>query len=369
MKIINQYCTKLIIVLSTIMLGLTGWLGVSVTTYCLFAIMLLSLIKFLFVKAEIKHYVLLVGIALACFVHFLINSVSVVSILIFLTSIMLAFSFHIEGIKKGDWILLKICAIFLSAIYLIVFLISPNYNMSGFLMLFFDNPNMTGIAICAPTLILAISLFEKKQFKQMIVLILFLLVDLYLLYLTNNRGSFITAIAVICFVLSVKISKSNKKPQAFVSKILVFLPIIVMIIYVALFKMLSNDIEVLGKPLFSGREGAWLKALEKLRKNPFATLRFEDGTLNMFLEGIARFGFLAMALYFVFLLSFKCPAQTTKSIQYIAYMAFFITLFQQSFESTLVTGSYTSYVWVYVLLGMASMKITDNTKRKNIERE
>ena len=364
MKIIDQYCTKLIIILSTIMLGLTGWLGISLTTYCLFAIMLLSLIKFLFVKAEIKHYVILIGIALACFIHFLINSASVTSILIFLTTIMLAFSFHIDGIKKGDWMLLKICAYFLSVVYIVVFLISPNYNTSGFLMLFFDNPNMTGIAICAPTLILAISLFEKEQFKQLLVPMLFLLIDLYLLYLTNNRGSFITAIAVICFIFSVKLRKSDKKPQEVVSKILVFLPIIVMIVYVALFKVLPNDIEVLGKPLFSGREGAWLKALEKLRSNPFAVLRFEEGTLNMFLEGVARFGFLAMALYFVFLLSFKCPAQKTKSIQYLAYMTFFITLFQQSFESTLVTGSYTAYVWSYILLGIASMKMDESKEEK-----
>ena len=128
--------------------------------------------------------------------------------------------------------------------------------------------------------------------------------------------------------------------------------------------MLPSDIELLGKPLFSGREQGWKLALENLIQNPFVHYTFEEGTLNLLLEGIRRYGILAMVGYMWVLFSLRKENLDKVSLRsYLAYLGFHLVMFQQSFESTLITGSYSVYIWTYMLLGVSSM---DETKEERL---
>ena len=88
--------------------------------------------------------------------------------------------------------------------------------------------------------------------------------------------------------------------------------------------------------------------------------------MNLLLEGMQRYGVFAMLGYIWILFTFRKRDLNEVSVRaYLAYLGFHILFFQQSFESTLITGSYSVYVWNYILLGVASMQEPETEEHRS----
>ena len=350
------------------MLVLAGFFEIERLKYCIYAIVALSFVLILQVKLTLLQIM-----AIACFLTSSMISLSMdasffSSWIVTVASIFFAVFAFKRGISPVAWKLVKFSTYVNSLSFILYMLFHPETNINNSLLLFFENPNMTGIATVAPAMILVVMLCDpKRRTAYKVCDFLLLTVLSYMVYATQNRGSFISLLLVMVaalFATSRKRSRRICSPVCFA--IFKLTPILVMFIYIAMFLVLPGDIEFLGKPLFSGREGAWLSSLQNLFATLFPHQQFEEGTLNLFLEGAARYGTIAMVGYFLLLISFGKTKDELKSMgvaNYVAYIAFHCCLFQQSFESTLLTGSYTIHIWSFLLIGIASMGAI-GTKRK-----
>ena len=359
MKIkISELLTRLIICCSLIMLAFTGVIGIERTKYFLFLIVGLCLLKTVNMRLTGMQLCALLMIALSLMLVFALHDATFANQLIFFASLIFAIDIYHKGIDEGTWNLLKICTVIACSWFVISSRSAGAWDQAGRLELSFGNPNMTGIALSAPTMILVIMAVEQKSKIIRVVYMGISAVMLYLIYSTENRGSFLTVIAFsVCAILALGKKKSWRITNKWIYWVFKLLPIIIMVVYVFLYSVLPNDLELLGKPFFSGRELGWRIALERLAYEPFTYHNFEDGMLNLFLEGMQRYGIFAMIGYIWILFTFKKQNLKELSVRaYLAYLGFHIFFFQQSFESTLITGSYSAYVWSYILLGVASMK-------------
>lgn len=353
---INELLTRLIICCSLIMLAFTGVLGITRTKYFLFLIVGLCIAKIICVRLTPRQLCALMMIALSLMFAFLLHNATFANQLIFFSSLFFAIDVYHKSLNRGTWNLLKICTIIACSWFMISARSAGSWDSVGRLELSFGNPNMAGIALSVPAMILVIMAAEQKRRIVRIIYVSLSGVMLYLIYSTENRGSFFTVVAFsACAILALS-KMSWRITERWVYWVLKLLPIIIMVVYIFLYSVLPHDLELLGKPFFSGREEGWQIALEQLIYEPFKYHYFENGTLNLFLEGSQRYGMVAMFGYIWILFTFEKQDLSETSVRsYLAYLGFHMLFFQQSFESTLITGSYSAYVWSYILLGVASM--------------
>ena len=359
MKIYAGFYNRAILLLSTAMLVLTGILGIERTKYCFFLIMALSVLKFLHIRMDVRILLLLIAIGASSLVYSFLYGGQLVNWLIFMSSILYAYSLHVDGLEERDWRLLQRCAVVISISFILYHLLAGQRNFAGFIMLYFDNPNMAGIAITAPTVILIISCIYRREqgnTRWRIPLYALIVCNTVLIYLTNNRGSLLTVAAALLCAFCFRRRIPTQRTTNCLKTMLALSPILILFLYVGLMQIIPQDAELLGKPFFSGRELAWQQALAQLLAHPFQKADLSIGTLNVFLEGVHRFGMISTIGFFAFLLSLKADVRGMKHFEYTAYIVFFICLLQQAFESTLITGSYTIYIWMYALLGAAHVK-------------
>lgn len=356
---LDELCIQLIIITSALLLVLSAFLEIEVLKYCIYAIVVFAFLLILQMKFKLKQLISLACFSVSSFAALFLYGGNMGSLIVSIASLFLAIFLFEKGINLPTWRLVKICTYVISLSFIAQFIFAPQKTIYNQLLLCFDNPNMTGIALLAPAMILVVMLSEKQKVSVKIIDTVILAVLAYMIYQTQNRGSLLSLIVAIVAAFLASFKKKPKRlhsPACFA--VLKLTPIFVMLLYVGMFLILPNDIDILGKPLFSGREASWLTALKTIISNPFARLRFEDGAFNLFFEGVTRYGIIAMLGYFLLLISFgktKDELHQMTTANYVAFVAFHCCLLQQSFESTLLTGSYTIHVWSYLLLGIASM--------------
>lgn len=360
----NELLTQLIVLCSLAMLTVAGQISDTIFKCCLYLVVALSIVKLCFLRLRMSQFIALVVILISCAIAVFQYGDNPANILIFFTSVALAIVLFRYGIDQGSWKLLKACSLLAIAWFLIQFVLEPNYSFANRLQLNFDNPNMTGIAVCAPSMFLVLMMVEENRRNIKWIYGILLALVVYIIYLTENRSSLITLVAFCAMAwLAVRKKKSFRATGKMTYTLLKLTPLLVMFVYIFLFTVLPSDLRLLGKPFFSGREYSWKLALEQLWRNPFTHYTFEEGTLNLLLEGIRRYGILAMIGYMWVLFSLKKENLDKASVRsYLAYLGFHLVMFQQSFESTLITGSYSVYIWTYMLLGVSSMDETEGNR-------
>ncbi len=364
---LNELLTKLIILCSLIMLAFTDEIGISISKYCLYLIVGFCIIKIAFLRLQVSQFIALLIVFFSCVGTAIFYNENPANNLIFFTSLILAVLFARFGIEESVWKLLRYAAVIASLWFFYQYLSANTVDIAGRLILCFNNPNMAGIALCAPSSILVLMIADEKKKLARLLYTVLLAAMIYLVYLTENRGSFFTLIAfAVCALLAMLKKNPWRMTSNVVYAILKLMPILVMLVYVFLYTVLPSDLRLMDKPFFSGREYAWKIALEQLVRNPFARQSFAEGTLNLFLEGTRRYGIFSMIGFFWLLFTFKKQDLDTTNIRnYLAFLGFHLFLFQQSFESTLITGAFSVYVWNYVLLGIASMNVAEQPEQQS----
>ena len=159
----DELCSQLMILVSTLMLALSGIIGIGITKYCLYLIVGLGLVKILFLKFKSIYLVSFGIIMISSLWIMLTYGGSYASFLIFLTSIVFAISVVRNGISNGTWKLVKVCTYVVCLAFIVDMLLSSEYSAYVQLTLYFDNPNMAGIALCAPAMMLVSMIADEKK--------------------------------------------------------------------------------------------------------------------------------------------------------------------------------------------------------------
>jgi hypothetical protein len=361
-RTIDRYIVDLIIILEAFFIFTSYFLTKSVTKYFLISIVVFSFIlgislilkSPILLKSEKKiflaYYTLIISTIL--YSVFLRNSIS--SALIFLAGIVYLVFIYKRGLDKRNIYLLLICNLLLVVIHFYNIQAPEAYsNVSNTLVGAYENSNMTGIVISASIFILVTGLFIVKKKLNKLILLIFILVALYLLITTNNRGS-ILAIAVF---LALVFYNWNKNKEIKKLRILILLfPVLFLFIYSGIIISISSDISIFGKPFFSGRELEWKNLINKIISDPLNIYKLPMGGLNFIIAGLIEFGIISIALYgyIIFKASPQINYNSKTQFQQIAYLAFLCVFIQQTFESTIINGAYGVYIYSYSLLGIAS---------------
>lgn len=346
----------IIILMVTCMIFFSYYWGKQQTRYFLFSVVALSAVVFLLdiLKNNYKIPFSFMITIVSSVVYSLVFMNNIPSLIIFITSLMFALYMYVQGLDKTNIKLLFFCCLLLSiqAIYMST-LPSSRFSFSNALVLAFDNPNMAGIILSNIVIILIIGIFYFKRPSARICLALISIVMCYLVVLTNNRGSLLT---LIVFALLIVLSRRGKMINNKVRIVLILFPFIFIIIYFILLNFVPYDAILFNKPFFSGRQVMWKYTIDKIISDPLSISSYRSGGANLLLSSFYQFGVIAVMSYFVFILGMKPKFCLTGKLtfQQVAYMGFLCIYLQQAFESTLISGSYTIYIFSYILLGIST---------------
>lgn len=347
----------LIVFMSFMLVFTSYFFDSNQTKYFLFAIFMLAFIilSLNFIK-KFNFDIITYAILFSSFFHSFFFIKDFPLLIIFFSSVIFLTAQARTNLDTFSIKLLGFYTLTLSIQALIWSFFSDSWSFFGsFLVLVFQNPNMTGIVLSNFVILLFVFFlyFEDKILK--FIFFALALAMLILTFLTNNRAS-IFALLVFCLVSF--FSNKGKHISKSLSVMLILMPVYFVFVYSLLGGLIPIDQMILNKPFFSGRDLIWNHTINQIIDNPFLLRSYQSGGLNLFLYGIYNFGILAMILFFLFLTNTcnKLKYKLLLPYQKCAYIGFLCIFIQQTFESTLFGGSYGIYVFSYVLLGISMSK-------------
>ena len=229
-------------------------------------------------------------------------------------------------------------------------------TISPTLTLYFGNSNVAGIYILSTLCIIVINLKSKAKNKKFIWLLLAYL--LYLLWMTGARTCMIAALFVVgSAILPMRI----KIPKWIVVGCFLF-PIIFVPAYLILYRSGFEDLMIMGKSFFSGRQDTYVDYLSLLHTDfqwIFGNLG-EAGFANAHNAPLAHLcstGILGSTLFFGMILkkALGC-SENDNPVARTALIGILGLFIQSSGEASIFLGGFPGIEFVYVLFYLAGRK-------------
>lgn len=359
-RTVNDYIVDLIIIIESLIIGLAYYFPITSTKYLIF-----SLVGFSLFLGIINLHIIFQGFPRVSRTQFLFLALivgsaiyagiirhSLPTAIVFISSVTFMLLMYKNGLTKRNISLLLTCTSFLTVFHIISLGVFDENSFKQIMNSTFQNPNMAGIVISSTIMILITGVYiVNKPYKKIIIIIL-AVTSIYQLYLTENRGSLITILALLLLLM---VFRSKSQISKSIRIILLLFPLIFPLLYTGIMSRLPAESEFLGKPLFSGRESEWAYLINYIKETPFSISNLPIGGLNLFLVGVIVFGIVGFTSYYLLLFVIK-PSNANDNrlgFKQVAYIAFLCVFIQQTFESTLILGSYGIYIYSYLLLGIA----------------
>lgn len=224
-----------------------------------------------------------------------------------------------------------------------------------YLALGFSNPNTTGVVLFSIifTIVALLDYYDYPisikhfRFKQLLIFCVLLLL-VRLLFLTDSRTSLLICLISLLLFLFYKYRSNNKPFSRAMIFLIVSIPIIYYFIYVAYSKqVVFDEIEFMGKPLFSGREVIFEEIQAAWTNHWFGNAdRFKFGNAhNSALSIVVSIGIVGfvMVLYYYVKRLFQYNERTCKSnMALLAILSFFI---HGCNEAVMFTGGSIFYIY------------------------
>ncbi len=289
---------------------------------------------------------------------FVINETNIIGYLSFM-SIPIAMCY--SSFIKTDRAMLKfigVINIFISMLFIVLSRMDFAYDfkeMTGeALTLGYINPNMTAMMIFSNTIFLLVvkELFNKHILK--ILIITLIVSNLYLVYLTQARSSFVAVIIVIGMYY---LKNRTYKVSSVVTILSIIAPLIFIFGYTYLYENhYFRDVELLGKTIYSGREVYYTQIIEEIKKKDFGLLfgfftEFQN-THNSALSLLRFFGIAGMIAYYVFILNnvLKMSAKGfDNKMSYVCFVSILAIYIQSCAESAIILGG---GIWIVIMLSL-----------------
>jgi len=364
---IERYLIDMIIVLEAMMIGMSYFQPAQVTIYYLFTSIGLCLlvgsmasVRFFGGVYKQKNHLAVLAYVL-CIVATLFYGVvlrsTVIPSVVFVSSVMFLAYMYYAGLDSRNLRILIAANVPLAVLHLVKSLDSSAYNQypPHHLTLAYVNPNMAGIVIVSTVFILIVGVLYARTRLLKLALGVLTAACMYILCLTGNRASLLSLAA---FLLLFLLYRRRAGVHWALRATLILMPILIVLLYRSLPSYIAEEALFLGKPFFSGRSAIWSGLVDAVVENPLSIHRLPTGGLNMCIAGLIEFGFLGFLAYMTLLLLMKPAWKPVGKLRYrqAGYLAFLCVFIQQSFESTLLLGSYGVYIFSYTLLGIACSK-------------
>lgn len=260
---------------------------------------------------------------------------------------------------KFSFLLQALLIIYLSRLSFAYDIVEDDIVMtSDMLTLGFNNPNLTSMIVFYVFVAILMYYKDEKNFLIKIFYIILLSYLFYLIYQTGCRTTlFMTVFIIVLFFLTSrnKILSSLLKKKAITIATLAF-PILFALLYVFFSQLREySNIELLGKPLFSGRQTLYVDFYRTLSENPIVGLcgkyKFANAHNGM-LTILLNTGFIGLFLYIVYsyrnLRSLSNLIIKPNDVLYL--IAIFAVFISSSVESAMLVAGNLFYVYFLYLL-------------------
>src|SRR5699024_10660183 len=253
---------------------------------------------------------------------------------------------------------------------------------------YFRNPNTLGIVVYNIFFFQLLMLFAIKNKIIKLIVLLLLLIDLILLYVSTSRSVWIAIIVAFVIYISYNVFSKYKISYrlGFIITLLsvitfsYFYPMLYTLDLVS--KINSLVIEYTGKNLFSGRQIIWSDLIQLIEKKPLLGYGLSATAYNLaqtnhdahnvilsilFQSGIIGLLLYSLMLYFLWdALYIEKNTSFNKNLLKL-FPSFFIGLLvYQSFEMSFIKGGYSisMFEWLFVAIGISLIKkYNSNTPR------
>lgn len=311
-----------------------------------------------------------------CCIYSGLSYQTIVSAILFLTMLSIGFVYRKIDISRAKSIILL--THILIAISLVYFSGSPTayeftVNMGDYvgqkyigdnLTFGFNNSNESGMYLYfVITILISLSFSLRGKNKYLLYSLICYLI--YFLVLTNCRTSLVTLVLVVLsFLLDRKKHRISKSSLCTLGIILT--PFLFSLIYIYLSIRYENqDITILGKPLFSGRESSFLNFYNIIGTSWFfgniGHFHFAN-MLNAYITIFANIGLWGLIAYLYYQKSLlnKLACTQFNDMQYFAYIAILGSFINSSAESVFFVMGGRWFVFLLTLFVLSSQRFKDN---------
>lgn len=230
-----------------------------------------------------------------------------------------------------------------------------------------DNPNYAGMILFSFFCNITIGLKSRKSKILRLFCFVVLAMLLWMIYETNSRSCFVSAIVLMFFyvVYNLRESFKAKKIKPLIICLICLTPVVFVWLYLLLYSNGLQDVQILGKSLFSGREETYKEYLGYI-DTPLAFLfgnmgktvfnNAHNGPLAIFTT-IGLFGSIIIyILYFRFIFRINNGTNNSSSC-IICILCVFI---QSSFEAAFMLGGFAAMITLNSLFFLSSLEEENN---------
>ena len=290
---------------------------------CMRGVLLLGILTFilyLVAQKKLDHMILILfGMLFCAIISYLLNPTSLYGFFITIGGYILFPIYAIiipnldVPVKKIAWF--RAIAVIIAVLFLYLGFVVPVYRIgTNALTMGYSNSNRTGMYLMLVVMMLLVAFENAKKKSEKLLSWILVIGLLYLLILTQSRTALLITFGVVLYIIFPRLPRISKK----ISTVCLIFTVFFSRLYVYIYeKGIWNDVTILDKPIFSGREEIFLE--EQLPLNFFGYFsESEFGGLNIFVGLTNTLGVVGLVLfclfYFKFLTSSFLFANSEKSI-------------------------------------------------------
>lgn len=356
-RLVTDYLIMGVILSSFAMMFLSFYVNIQTATYFLFLNIVLSIGSYIMITKSGHRNLYWAGLviffALAHYAMFS-SSLKFVDTLIFISIICFAAVMSIRPLDAMNRRVLYWGAVICSIQLIRTMNDSQYYSDNHWLQYVYNNSNTAGTVALNMLACIAVSAFSFRKKRMWIFNGALAGCLLYIISLTHSRSSFLASI----LMLGLLVWNYFKPQKTKLAGWLLCTPLLAIPVVVIVFQwVLRADAVWLGKTLFSGREQEWGAALGTIWGNLIRAENTFTSGLNTALRLPYLCGIVGTVMYFVYyqrLARDLCRRTMTEGKLNPAILVLGVLFVQQSFESTIVSGSYCIAYISMAILGMAA---------------
>lgn len=355
---LSDQIISMILISAFCMIGFAFFVDIAVVTLFLFLNMVLSMLAFLlqirYKRPYIQYSILLIILIILHFCFYyedikLVDSLIFVSVVCFITVV------ANNQLTETNQKILFWGSVFCAGLLIVNMNNAQYYSEKGWLQFVYVNSNTAGTVALNLLVCILLTMNQCKKVWMKLIATATLVGTVYVIFLTSSRGCFTMAIlAIVIYVF-----RQRKIYKTWLLKVAMVVPIFIIPIMILYYDIVPKNILYLGKEIMSGREILWKEAVITIINNLInAENEFTSG-LNVALRMPYLCGLLGTIIFFVFLykvLFYLNKTTMTDEKVNLALLIFSCLWMQQSFESTIISGSYSICFLSYAILGLAKVK-------------
>lgn len=334
----------------------TFYIDIAFTTYFLFLNIALSFVGIgLLIRSKDQLINIAVFFAILTIVHYLFywGTVKLVDELIVISVVCYAAIIGNIQLSEKNRKLLVIGAVICTVFLLFQFNKPQYWTYQGWLQYIYVNTNTAATVALNLFAIIVCAFLSNRVFWQKLVLALMSVGLIVILYSTHSRSAFLAGIILVLLLI---LNKYRLIKYKFIETLVLFPVISIPFVTILMTYIIPQDAVLLDKTLYSGREELWIDAVRTNVDNILHLRNAYTTNLNVALRLPYLSGLLGAILFFILLrrIVVRIQKNTNRELINPASIAFCGLLIAQSFESTLISGSFSICFLSISVLGFAN---------------